>query len=114
MIEKAHLLLYSDTFLGSIARARTLNLRDTLGWTGSPLSTPARASPHIWRTHWMGRVMHLLWETSSTINDPQGILNRPTNRISDIPLSRVLPSRNLYWVGDIANRQGKRPIHPAT
>ena len=126
MIEKAHLLLNSDTPLGRIARARTINLRDTLGWTGSPLSNPARASPHIWRTHWMGRVMHLLWETSSTINDPQGILNRPTNRISDIPLSRVLPpdifnmlrsqltSRNLYWVGDIANRQGKRPIHPAT
>ena len=66
----------------------------------------------------MGTVMHFLWETSSTIEDPQGILNRPTNRISDIPLSTALPpdiflmlrtqltSRNLYWVGDIANRKG--------
>jgi hypothetical protein len=47
MFEKAHLLLNSHTPLGRITRARTIKLRDTLGWTMSPLANPARASPHL-------------------------------------------------------------------
>jgi hypothetical protein len=80
LIEKAYLILNSDTLLGRITRARTINLRDTLGWTMSPLANPARASPHIWHTHWMSRVMHLLWETSSSIKGTDGLLSRPTDR----------------------------------
>ena len=40
----------------------------------------------MWREHWMARAMHLLWETNSTIQDPQGHFTRPTNRTHDIPL----------------------------
>ena len=68
--------------------------------------------------------MHLLWETNSTIQDPQGHFNRPTNRATDTPLAEALPTdifqmlrpqlrkHQLFWVGDIANRKGTKPTNP--
>ena len=126
ILEKAHYLLNTDNPLGRIARSRVVDLRDKLGWTASPLATPAKASPHLWREHWMGRVMHLLWESNSTIADPSARFSRPTNRARDIPLSQALPpdiflhlrpqlrTHNIYWIGDMANQAGTRPINPLT
>jgi hypothetical protein len=70
MLEKAHYLLNTDNPLGRFAHSRVVDIRDKLGWTASSLATPERASSHLWREHWMGRVMHLLWESNSTIADP--------------------------------------------
>ena len=124
IIEKAHYLLNTDTPLGRIARSRVRDLRDKLGLTASPLASPRKASPHMWREHWMARAMHLLWETNSTIQDPKGHFTRPTNRASDIPLAEALPQdifqmlrpqlrkHRLFWVGDIANRKGTKPTNP--
>jgi hypothetical protein len=115
MLEKAHHLLNTDNPLGRIVRSRVVDLRDKLGWTASPLATPAKASPHLWRQHWMGRVMHLLWESNSTIADPSAQFSRPANRARDIPISQALPAdiflhlrpqlraHIIYWVGDMAN-----------
>ena len=61
IIEKAHYLLNTDNPLGRIARSRVRDLRDKLGLTASPLARPQKASPHMWREHWMARAMHLLW-----------------------------------------------------
>jgi hypothetical protein len=124
IIEKAHYLLNRDTPLGRIARSRARDLRDTLGWTTSLLATPMKSTPHMWRGHWIARAMHLLWETNSTIQDPQGHFNRPTNRAHDVPLPEALPAdifqmlrpqlrkHQLFWVEDVANRKGTRPTSP--
>jgi hypothetical protein len=50
IIEKAHYLLNTDTPLGRIARSRVRALRDTLGWTTSPLANPKKSTPpHVAR-----------------------------------------------------------------
>jgi hypothetical protein len=90
IIEKAHYLLNTNSPLGRIDRSRVRDLRDKQGLTISPLASPRKSSPHhMWREHWMARAMHLLWETNSTIQDPQGHFNRPTNRAIDIPLAEA-------------------------
>jgi hypothetical protein len=62
----------------------------------------------------------------STIADPSAQFSRRTNRARDIPISQALPpdiflhlrsqlrAHNIYWIDDMANRAGTRPINPRT
>ena len=115
LIEAAHMILNDrDNTLYAFAHSRLESLRDTLGWTHSPLNSPQDVPAAYFHKHWFARVANSMAAHSITSSDKQGFLRREGSRYHDTPIHEALghptyapirhhlTTRGIYWVGQIS------------
>ena len=75
LIEFAHTILNDrDNTLHAFAHSRLESLRDTLGWTHSPLNSPQDVPATHFHTHWFARVANSMAAHNMKSSDNQCFL----------------------------------------
>jgi hypothetical protein len=105
-----------DNTLHAFVHSRLESLRDTLGWTHSPLNSPQDVPTTHFHTHWFAHNMKS--------SDTQGFFQREGNRYHDTPIHTALghttyapikhhlTSRGIYWTSQITTHTGRTLLNP--
>ena len=123
LVETAHHILNSKQHtLHHFAHSRLTSLRDSMGWTHSPLAKPSAIPSHHYHHNWMARAAHAMGQHDLTMEDTSNQHTRTGGRYTDQPLADSLPPhilthltrRNIHWVGQLATPDGRRIIRPTS
>ena len=77
LIESTHMILNDrDNTLHAFAHSKLESLRDTLGWTHSPLNTPQDIPATLFHTHWFARLANSMAAHNMKSSDSQDFLQR--------------------------------------
>ena len=123
LVEAAHHILNNNQHtLHHFAHSRLTSLRDSLGWTTSPMATPKDIPPSHLSHNWLARAAHAMGQHDIRMRDTLSRHKRTGDRHKDHPLSTSLPPqvlahltrRNIHWVGQLATPDGRRLIRPTS
>jgi hypothetical protein len=127
LIESAHMIPNErDNTLHAFAHSRLESLRDTQGWTHSPLNNPQDIPATLSHTHRFARVANSVAAHNVKSSDSQDFSQRGGHRHHDLPIYSAmghvayapikhhLTSRGIYWIGQNSTHMGRSLLNPRT